>query len=152
MGEQPWTCLFPFARWQHDHARTSQNTAILKQLHCCTRLNVRVHSSKVELAAAGVHPVGMISSHASVQIATYSSTVSDCRCFLTSFYLLAGLFYFQQVLEHFVRLVLKLSRQLAYSDKSVEVLCCASSLILEVFYHLFLLTVTVSRPTKYTFN
>ena len=29
-------------------------------------LNVRVHSSKVELAAAGVHPVGMISSHASV--------------------------------------------------------------------------------------
>ena len=27
---------------------------------------VRVHSSKVELAAAGVHPVGMISSHASV--------------------------------------------------------------------------------------
>jgi len=37
-----------------------------KQLHCCPRLNVRVHSSKVELAAAGVHPVGMISSHASV--------------------------------------------------------------------------------------
>jgi len=35
-----------------------------KQLHCCPRLNVRVHSSKVELAAAGVHPVGMISSHA----------------------------------------------------------------------------------------
>ena len=30
------------------------------------RLNVRVHSSKVELAAAGVHPVGMVSSHASV--------------------------------------------------------------------------------------
>ena len=30
------------------------------------RLNVRVHSSKVEMAAAGVHPVGMISSHASV--------------------------------------------------------------------------------------
>jgi len=30
------------------------------------RLNVRVHSSKVELAAAGVHPVGMISSHASI--------------------------------------------------------------------------------------
>ena len=30
------------------------------------RLNVRVHSSKVELAAAGVHPVGIISSHASV--------------------------------------------------------------------------------------
>jgi len=29
-------------------------------------LNVRVHSSKVELAVAGVHPVGMISSHASV--------------------------------------------------------------------------------------
>jgi len=39
---------------------------ILKQLHCYPRLNVRVHSSKVELAAAGVHPVGMISSHASV--------------------------------------------------------------------------------------
>jgi len=37
---------FPFARWQHDHAR--------------------VHSSKVELAVAGVHPVGKISSHASV--------------------------------------------------------------------------------------
>ena len=34
--------------------------------NCCPRLNVRVHSSKVELAAAGVHPVGMISSHASV--------------------------------------------------------------------------------------
>ena len=32
----------------------------------CPRLNVRVHSSKVELAAAGVHPVGMISSHAIV--------------------------------------------------------------------------------------
>jgi len=30
------------------------------------RLNVRDHSSKVELAAAGVHPVGIISSHASV--------------------------------------------------------------------------------------
>ena len=28
--------------------------------------NVRVHSSKVELATAGVHPVSMISSHASV--------------------------------------------------------------------------------------
>jgi len=47
-------------------ARTPYNTVILKQLLCCTRLNVRVHSSKVELAAAGVHPVGMISSHASV--------------------------------------------------------------------------------------
>ena len=35
-------------------------------IHCCPRLNVRVHSSKVELAAAGVHPVGMITSHASV--------------------------------------------------------------------------------------
>ena len=35
-------------------------------IHCCPRLNVRVHSSKVELAAAGVHPVGMISSHPSV--------------------------------------------------------------------------------------
>ena len=35
-------------------------------VHCCPRLNVRDHSSKVELAAAGVHPVGMISSHASV--------------------------------------------------------------------------------------
>ena len=43
-----------------------RNTVILKQLHCCPRLNVRVHSSKVELAAAGVHPVGMISLHASV--------------------------------------------------------------------------------------
>jgi len=29
-------------------------------------LPLRVHSSKVELAAAGVHPVGMISSHASI--------------------------------------------------------------------------------------
>ena len=29
-------------------------------IHCCRRLNERVHSSKVELAAAGVHPVGMI--------------------------------------------------------------------------------------------
>jgi len=47
-------------------AQTPKNTVILKQLHCCPRLNVRVHSSKVELAAAGVHPVGMISSHASV--------------------------------------------------------------------------------------
>ena len=47
-------------------ARTPWNTVILKQLHCCPRLNVRVRSSKVELAAAGVHPVGMISSHASV--------------------------------------------------------------------------------------
>ena len=47
-------------------ARTPSNTVILKQLHCCPRLNVRVHSSKVELAAAGVHPVGMISLHASV--------------------------------------------------------------------------------------
>jgi len=35
-------------------------------IHCCPRLNVRVNSSKVKLAAAGVHPVGMISSHASV--------------------------------------------------------------------------------------
>ena len=35
-------------------------------IHCCPRLNVCVHSSKVELAAAGVYPVGMISSHASI--------------------------------------------------------------------------------------
>jgi len=35
-------------------------------IHCCPRLNVRVHSFKVKLAAASVHPVGMISSHASV--------------------------------------------------------------------------------------
>ena len=42
-------------------ARTPWNTVILKQLHCCHRLNVRDHSSNVELAAAGVHPVGMIS-------------------------------------------------------------------------------------------
>jgi len=34
----------------------------------CTRLNVRLHFSKVELAAAEVHPVGIISSHASVYI------------------------------------------------------------------------------------
>jgi len=68
--------LFPFAGWQHDHARTPQNTVIpnivdlylviLKQLHCCPRLNIRVRSFKVELASAGVHPVGMMSSHASV--------------------------------------------------------------------------------------
>jgi len=44
----------------------NSKTLILKQLHCCPRLNVRVHSSKVELAAAGVHPVGTISLHASV--------------------------------------------------------------------------------------
>ena len=47
-------------------ARTPSNAVILKQLLCCTRQNVRVHSSKVELAAAGVQPVGRISSHASV--------------------------------------------------------------------------------------
>ena len=47
-------------------ARTPWNTVILKQLHCCHRLNVRDHSSNVELAASGVYPVGMISSHASV--------------------------------------------------------------------------------------
>ena len=42
-------------------------TVILKQLLCCHRLKfVRDHSSKVELAATGVHPVGMLSSHASV--------------------------------------------------------------------------------------
>jgi len=29
---------------------------------------VRVHSSKVKLAVAGVHPVGMISSHASIYL------------------------------------------------------------------------------------
>ena len=50
-----------------DRLRVRQNVfLVLKQLHYCPRLNVRVHSSKVELAAAGVHPVGMISSHASV--------------------------------------------------------------------------------------
>ena len=43
------------------------NCKITTLLH---RLNVRVHSSKVELAAAGVHPVGMISSHASVSFIT----------------------------------------------------------------------------------
>jgi len=32
---------------------------MLKQLHCCPGLNVRVHSSNVKLAAVGVHPVGM---------------------------------------------------------------------------------------------
>jgi len=50
-----------------DRHRVRQNVfLVLKQLHRCPRLNVRVHSSKVELAAAGFHPVGMISSHASV--------------------------------------------------------------------------------------
>ena len=38
--------------------RVRQNVfLVLKQLHCCPRPNVRVHSSEVELAAAGVHPV-----------------------------------------------------------------------------------------------
>jgi len=50
-----------------DRLRVRQNVfLVLKQLHCCPRLYVHFHSSKVELAAAGVHSVGMISSHASV--------------------------------------------------------------------------------------
>ena len=56
----------PLASFLLSPARTPWNTVILKQLHCCPRLNVRVHSSKVELAAVGVHPIGMISLHASV--------------------------------------------------------------------------------------
>jgi len=48
------------------NTQSRANAATLRKLHCCHRLNVRVHSSKVELAAAGVHPVGVISSHASV--------------------------------------------------------------------------------------
>jgi len=35
-------------------------------VHLLPSTKVCVHASKVELAAAGVHPVGMISSHASV--------------------------------------------------------------------------------------
>jgi len=55
--------LFPFARWQHDHAQTP--------LPCetsmtCALAVTTAHRPQVELAAAGVHPVGMISSHASV--------------------------------------------------------------------------------------
>ena len=49
---------------EYGNSKTTTTTKT-KQLHCCPR-QVRVHSSKVELAAAGVHPVGMISSHASV--------------------------------------------------------------------------------------
>ena len=56
----------PLANFLLSRPNSVQNTVIVKQLHCCPRLNVRVHFSKVELAAAGVHPVGMISSHASV--------------------------------------------------------------------------------------
>ena len=41
-----------------DRLRVQQNVfLVLKQLHCCPRLNVRVHSSKVELAAAGWHDI-----------------------------------------------------------------------------------------------
>ena len=41
----------------------SKTTTLLPTAKCTRR---GVHSYKVELAAAGVHPVGMISSHASV--------------------------------------------------------------------------------------
>ena len=41
-----------------DRLRVQQNVfLVLKQLHCCPRLNVRVYSSKVELAAAGWHDI-----------------------------------------------------------------------------------------------
>jgi len=65
-SDEIWHIFRPRPQTFCSPARTPQNTVILKQLHCCPRLNVRVHSSKVELAAAGVHPVGMIWSHASV--------------------------------------------------------------------------------------
>jgi len=55
--------LLPFARWQHDHAQTP--------LPCETSMTrawavATARRPQVELAAAGVHPVGMKSSHASV--------------------------------------------------------------------------------------
>ena len=45
---------------------STKRILVLKQLQCCHRLNVHVHSSKVELPAAGVHLVGIISSYVSV--------------------------------------------------------------------------------------
>ena len=57
----------PLANFLLSHPNSVEyRTVIVKQLHCCPRLDVRVQSSKVELAAAGVHPDGMISSHASI--------------------------------------------------------------------------------------
>ena len=55
--------LFPFARWQHDHVQTP--------LPCETSMTrawavATARRPQVELAAAGVYTVGMISSHASV--------------------------------------------------------------------------------------
>ena len=61
---------FPYFRTPLANFLLSRPNSV-KQLHCCLQLNVRVHSSKVDLAAAGVHPVGMISSHASVPASSF---------------------------------------------------------------------------------
>ena len=55
--------LFPFARWQHDHAQTPLpcETSVTRAWAVAT-----ARRPQVELTAAGVHPVGMILSHASV--------------------------------------------------------------------------------------
>jgi len=69
-------------------------------IRCCPRLNVRVHSSKVELAAAGVHPVGMISSHASVYLWTPAQRKrASMLYFANVFYLFIYFFYGHLILR-----------------------------------------------------
>ena len=49
-------------------ARPRANAATLRDLHDTAWVVATARRPQVELAAGGVHPVGMISSHASVQL------------------------------------------------------------------------------------
>jgi len=54
-SDEIWHIFRPRPQTFCSYSRTRQNIVILKKtVHCCPRLNVRIHSSKVELAAAGL--------------------------------------------------------------------------------------------------